>query len=169
MTVPFRQSFLLLCLVALVGCASSYQPVKTDRSIAAINRALEGRQARILFADGRLVSEAQSVRLTADSLSYTTRAGFQRDEPRAAVKQISYVRDKSGTAWGVAIGALPGVAFVVAGKAGSCSGNPISCEVAGSVVTTMGVGMALAGALLGALIGSASKRRIVVYEGPARR
>lgn len=167
-----RRSLFLyfLALLTASGCATSLRPVAPNESLSAVNAQLAGREALVLFKDGRR-ARVRDAQIRPDSLTYS--AGRAR-RSACATDEVERVlaRRPSGTRVlaGMALGALPGMLLAV-GVRQDCSGEDVSpvCGHGEAYARAVGTALAVIGGVAGAIIGGRKKVEREGYQAPMER
>lgn len=176
MTRLFLISVLLLAFVAGGGCASSRVPDERPRTLDQVNRQLDGRWARILRTDGRLIEDVEHVVVRADSTTLSHR--LKQKKMTIATRSVHHVQVRGATGGGSGFlkGAAPGIVsmfmgggLLLVGSLDERSGASVA-PIFGSLLVGGGLVVGIIGGASGALIGDAASEDewITIYEGPVQ-
>ena len=130
-------------------------------SLAAVNRVLDGREARIVFTDST-EAVGREVSVAADSVRFWTEEA-RRAIPTGDVRRITYERDRFSPGKGVLGGLMLGAGVITACYL-TGEGDPLCLAFGGLVM----MGGAVIGGGLGILEQAGSQERIA-YEAPLSR
>lgn len=148
--------------LGLTGCAGSSPTAQPPRSLAEVNRLLEGREVQIERMDGTIIP-AYDVMVGPDSTRFASRSR-PPVLPTHSVRRITYGRDRISPGAGAMGGAATGIAFVGLVMLSEGEVSPLTIGI-GSVIVAGG---AVVGLLVGMLENVGEQDR-VAYEGPVSR